>query len=72
MKKSNILLGTVFLAVMGLITVAVDYMVAPAALGTSADITDFYAFQGENTNNLVFVANVIGCMNSKCYKYCII
>jgi hypothetical protein len=58
MKKSNILLGTVFLAVIGLITVAVDYMVAPVALGTSADITDFYAFQGENTNNLVFVVNV--------------
>ena len=57
MKKSNILLGTVFLAVIGLITVAVHYMVAPVALGTSADITDFYAFQGENRNNLVFVVN---------------
>jgi hypothetical protein len=58
MKKSNILLGTVFLAVIGLITVAADHMDAPVALGTSADIIDFYAFQGENTNNLVFVVNV--------------
>ena len=63
MKKSKILLGTVFIAVIGLITVAADHIDAPAAQGTSADITDFYAFQGENTNNLVFVANVQGLLS---------
>lgn len=63
MKKSKILLGTVFIAVIGLITVAADHIDAPAAQGTSADITDFYAFQGEDTSNLVFVANVQGLLS---------
>ena len=63
MKKSKILLGTVIVAIMGLITVAADHIDAPASQGTSADITDFYAFQGEDTENLVFVANVQGLLS---------
>ena len=63
MKKSKILLGTVILGIIGLITVAADHIEAPAAQGTSADITDFYAFQGENTDNIVFVANVQGLLS---------
>ncbi|QNM86212.1 DUF4331 family protein [Polaribacter pectinis] len=63
MKKSKILLGTIFIAIIGLITVAADHIDAPATQGTSADITDFYAFQGEDTNNLVFVANVQGLLS---------
>jgi hypothetical protein len=63
MKKSKILLGTAFLAVIGLITMAADHIDAPAAQGTSADITDFYAFQGANTDNLVFAANVQGLLS---------
>ncbi|TMM31074.1 DUF4331 domain-containing protein [Polaribacter aestuariivivens] len=63
MKKSKILLGTVIIAIIGLITVAADHIDAPAAQGTTADITDFYAFQGEDTNNLVFVANVQGLLS---------
>lgn len=63
MKKSKILLGTVFLAIIGLITVAADHIDAPAAQGTTADITDFYAFEGQDTNNLVFVANVQGLLS---------
>lgn len=63
MKKSKILLGTIVIAIIGLITIAADHIDAPAAQGTSADITDFYAFQGENTNNIVFVANVQGLLS---------
>ena len=63
MKKSKILLGTALIAVIGLITVAADHIDAPAAQGTSADITDFYAFQGAETENLVFVANVQGLLS---------
>ncbi|QTD38092.1 DUF4331 family protein [Polaribacter batillariae] len=63
MKKSKILLGTVVIAIIGLITVvAADHIDAPAAKGTTADITDFYAFQGEDTSNLVFVANIQGLL----------
>lgn len=63
MKKSKILVVTTFLTIIGLIAVAADHIDAPAASGTTADITDFYAFQGENTNNLVFVANVQGLLS---------
>jgi hypothetical protein len=63
MKKSKILVATVFVAIIGLITIAADHIDAPATTGTSADISDFYAFQGEDTNNLVFVANVQGLLS---------
>ena len=63
MKKTRILVATVFVAIIGLITIAADHIDAPAAQGTSADITDFYAFQGENTSNVVFVANVQGLLS---------
>ena len=63
MKKSKILVVTIFSAIIGLITIAADHIDAPAISGTSADITDFYAFQGEDTNNLVFVANVQGLLS---------
>ena len=63
MKKNRILLTTIFAAVIGLVLVAADHIDAPDAQGTTADITDFYAFQGEDTNNLVFVANVQGLLS---------
>ncbi|SDS02723.1 protein of unknown function [Polaribacter sp. KT25b] len=63
MKKSKILTGTIFLAIIGLITIAADHIDAPATSGTNADISDFYAFEAENTNNLVFVANVQGLLS---------
>lgn len=63
MKKSKILAGTIFLAIIGLITIAADHIDAPATTGTNADISDFYAFEAENTNNLVFVANVQGLLS---------
>ncbi len=63
MKKTKILVATIFSAIIGLITIAADHIDAPATSGTSADITDFYAFQGEDTNNLVFVANLQGLLS---------
>lgn len=42
---------------------AADHIDAPAVQGGASDITDFYAFQGENTNNIVFVANIQGLMS---------
>jgi hypothetical protein len=35
MKKSKILAGTIFLAIIGLITIAADHIDAPATRGTS-------------------------------------
>lgn len=63
MKKTKILVATVFAAIIGLITIAADHIDAPAVTGTSADITDFYAFEAEDTDNLVFVANVQGLLS---------
>ncbi|MFL1013504.1 DUF4331 family protein [Flavisericum labens] len=43
--------------------IAADHIDAPAVAGGESDITDFYAFQGENTDNIVFVANLQGLLS---------
>jgi len=43
--------------------IAADHIDAPAVSGGTGDITDFYAFQGEDANNIVFVANVQGLLS---------
>jgi hypothetical protein len=58
MKLNKTLLGIDTLVVARVFTIAADHIDAPAVKGGTADITDFYASQGENTSNLVFVANV--------------
>lgn len=67
MKKLKILLGTSALAVAGFFMVAADHIDAPAVNGggssTAMDITDFYAFQGQDTDNIAFVANVRGLIS---------
>ena len=63
MKKTKLILGVCILTVAGFILVAADHIDAPAVQGGSTDITDFYAFQGENTENIVFVANVQGLLS---------
>jgi hypothetical protein len=57
MKKTKLVaLGG--LLTIGAVLIAADHLDAMAVAGTSADITDFYAFEGANPNNTVFVANV--------------
>ena len=63
MKKAKHILGTGLLLVAGLFLIAADHIDAPAVQGGTSDITDFYSFQGEDTNNLVFVANVQGLLS---------
>ena len=63
MKILKIQIGAAILLVAGLFLMAADHIDAPAVSGTSADITDFYCFQGESTSNLVFVANVQGLLS---------
>ena len=63
MKKIKILTGLGVMAVAGFFMVAADHIDAPAVQGGNSDITDYYAFQGEDTNNLVFVANVQGLLS---------
>ena len=64
MKKKKMILGLSLVAVSGLILVAADHIDAPlTASGSAIDITDVYAFQGQNTNNLVFAVNTQGLLS---------
>lgn len=65
MKKTKFIaaIGGLGIAVLSVFLIAADHIDAPAVAGTSSDITDLYAFRGENTNNLVFVANVQGLLS---------
>lgn len=60
MKKTKTFLIAGMLSVIGLIAIAADHIDAPAVQGTTADITDYYAFEGATSSNIVFVANVQG------------
>lgn len=63
MKKSKQIIAVAAIAVIAIIGIAADHIDAPAVQGGSSDITDYFAFQGENPNNLVFVANVQGLLS---------
>lgn len=63
MKTRKILLGLAAIALVSGGIIAADHIDAPAVKGGTSDITDFYAFQGEDTDNLVFVANVQGLIS---------
>ena len=62
-KKMKFMLGIVILTVAGFLMVSADHIDADDVVGTTSDITDFYAFQGQNTDNIVFVANLQGLMS---------
>lgn len=63
MKKSKILMGVAILSIAGFFAIAADHIDAPAVAGGTSDITDIFAFQGQNNNNIVFVANVQGLIS---------
>ena len=64
MKRKNLLLTCILATaiVTGGILVAADHIDAPAVTNQPTDITDLYVFRGQNTNNLVFVANTQGLL----------
>ncbi len=63
MKKSKILIGVALLAVVGLFSIAADHIDAPAVTGGTSDITDIYGFEGQDSDNIVFVANLQGLLS---------
>ncbi|MBO6621188.1 MAG: DUF4331 family protein [Balneola sp.] len=64
MNFKKITYSILSLALIGSIIVyAADHIDAPAVSGTKADITDYYAFEGSSSSNLVFVANVQGLLS---------
>ena len=62
-KKLKIIFGIGALTIAGFFMVAADHIDAPAVASGTADITDFYAFQAQDANNVVFVANVQGLLS---------
>jgi hypothetical protein len=63
MKNFKFILGVGVFAAASFFFLSADHIDAPAVQGGTSDVTDFYAFQGEDTNNLVFVANVQGLLS---------
>jgi hypothetical protein len=63
MKKTKMFLGLSLVAIAGLTLIAADHIDAPAVTGTGNDITDFYAFQGQTTTNMVFVVDTQGLLS---------
>jgi hypothetical protein len=56
------IVGLSLVAISGLVFMAADHADAPAVTGNASDITDVYAFQGQDTNNMVFVVNTQGLL----------
>ena len=63
MKKTKIFAGLSLVVISGLILIAADHADAPAITGNANDITDVYSFQGQDTNNMVFVVNTQGLLS---------
>lgn len=63
MKKTKQYVGLSLFAAVGLFLIAADHADAPAVTGNASDITDVYAFQGQDSNNLVFVVNSQGLLS---------
>ncbi len=62
-RKKIVFLAIAALAVVtGGIIYAADHIDAPSVTNQTTDITDLYAFQGANTNDLVLVANTQGLL----------
>lgn len=64
MKKPNFFGLLTVLSIVGLsvFLISADHLDSPSVSGTSSDISDFYAFQGTDNDNFVFVANVQGLL----------
>ena len=63
MKKSKKLSWVLGAFALAGILVAADHIDAPAVQSGTSDVTDFYAFEGENSSNLVFAVNIQGLLS---------
>jgi len=62
MKKTKFyaLLGGMALAGLSIVFLAADHIDSPSVANTTMDIADFYAFEGDNPDNTVFVVTMQG------------
>ncbi len=64
MKRMKTMIGIGVITIASAVMVAADHIDAPAVMGGTADITDFYAFEAtNNSSNVVFAANVQGLIS---------
>ena len=65
MKKTKIFvaIGGFSLLVLSVFLISADHIDAPNVAGASTDIADFYAFEGDNPNNTVFIATLQGILS---------
>jgi len=64
MKKTKIVaaIGGIGLVILSIVMIAADHVDAPNIVGTSMDIGDLYAFEGDNPDNTVFVVTLQGML----------
>ena len=64
MKKRKLftVIGVFSLLLLSLTFMSLDHVDATNVTGTSSDIADFYAFEGDNPDNTVFVATIQGIL----------
>ena len=62
MKKPKLYaaIGALVIAGASLFIIAADHIDAPAVAGTTTDIADLYAFEGDNANSTVLIATLQG------------
>ncbi|MBZ0327280.1 MAG: DUF4331 domain-containing protein [Altibacter sp.] len=62
MKKTKLFaaIGGLGLAMLAVFLIAADHIDAPDVAGTTTDIADFYAFEGDDPNKTVFIATLQG------------
>lgn len=65
MKKTKIFtaIGGISLFVLSVFLISSDHIDAPNVSGTSTDIADFYAFEGDNPSNTVFIVTLQGILS---------
>lgn len=61
-KKTVSIAAIIGLLVVTPFLISGDHLDTPATFGTTSDITSFYAFEGENPNNIVLIANLQGLL----------
>jgi hypothetical protein len=64
MKKTKIvaIIGGFGLLILSIIMIAADHVDAPNIVGTSMDLGDLYAFEGDNPDNTVFAVTLQGIL----------
>lgn len=64
MKKTKVIAvtGAAMLSVAAFFLMGADHLDAPSVAGTSQDLGDLYAFEGDNPDNTVFVATLQGVL----------